>query len=215
MLTPAKILKLWNRVNDRFGLEEADDEDDKGKGKKKPSPKVKQAEKENERISKGLTRLRNIARGDLGDPSTIKKFTKAQDKTVKSMKKYCKLLKGSDLKDSVQDLGKLRKAAKQLTIAVEELGTGPFAEDEGEVDLAALTEGWPPQLITECEQAYTRSRWSNGSPTEFRRTLAAARFYWAFRWLGDSRQRFHHHRKSDAARARMLEEAQRWLLIDP
>lgn len=83
----------------------------------------------------------------------------------------------------------------------------------GELDLAALTEGWSPQLITECEQAYTRSRWSNGSPTEFRRTLAAARFYWAFRWLGDSRRRFHHHRKSDATLARMLEEAQRWPLI--
>lgn len=83
----------------------------------------------------------------------------------------------------------------------------------GELDLAALTEGWRPQLVAECERAYASSRWPDGAPTTFRRTLAAARLYWAFRWLGDSRTRFHHHRKSEGTLARLLEEAQRWPLL--
>src|SRR5438045_1284408 len=116
-LGPAKILKLWNRVNDRFGFEEGD-KDDK---KKKTSTKEKLAAKEDERVEKGLTKLRNLGRGDLTDPAAAGKFGKAKDKTVKSMKKYCKLLKGNDLKDAVQDLTKMRKAVKQLTVVVEGL----------------------------------------------------------------------------------------------
>src|SRR5688500_6780967 len=102
MLSPAKILKLWKRVNDRFGLAE---DDPKAKGKeKKPSSKAKQAEKEDLRVDKNLTRLRVISKGNLSEPGTAKKFLKSRDKTAKSMKKYCKLLKSNDLKDSVQDL---------------------------------------------------------------------------------------------------------------
>jgi hypothetical protein len=139
MLTPAKVLKLWNRLNDRFGLD--DEEDGKGQGKeKKPSPKVKQFEKEGGRVTKGLTRLRNVARGDLKDPGTIARFIKARDVSVKSMKKYCKLLKGDSLKEAVEDLGKLRKAAKQLTVVVEKMEAKPYPPEteEGEVDLNAL-----------------------------------------------------------------------------
>src|SRR5688572_30594395 len=112
MFTPAMILKTWKRVNDRFGLAE---DDPKAKGKDK------QAEKEDTRIEKSLTGLRTIARGDLADPGTGNKFLKSRDRTAKSMKKYCKLLKGNDLKDSVEDLGKFRKAVKQLTVLVEAL----------------------------------------------------------------------------------------------
>ncbi len=142
MFTPAKILKLWNRVIDRFGFAEEDDEgggNKSAKTKTKPSPKLKQAEKENTRIGKGLTKLRRISQGDLSDPGTAGKFTKTQDKTVKSMKKFCKLLKSNDLKESVEDLTKLRKSVKQLTIVVENLGTGPFEEDGGaEADLGLI-----------------------------------------------------------------------------
>jgi hypothetical protein len=82
----------------------------------------------------------------------------------------------------------------------------------GELDLASLTEGWTPQLVDECEREYASARWPDGAPPEFPRTLAAARLCWAFRWLGDSRKRFQHHRKSEVRLARMLEEAQRWPL---
>jgi aminoglycoside phosphotransferase (APT) family kinase protein len=83
----------------------------------------------------------------------------------------------------------------------------------GELDLASLTEGWSPPLVQECEREYTAARWRGGTPQEFERTLAAARLCWAFRWLGDSRERFHNHRRSEARLARMLEEARRWPLI--
>lgn len=136
-LTPVKVYKLWNRVNDRFGPEE---EDDKDKGKrKKANPKVVLAEKENKRIDKGLFKLRRIAKSDMTQESNVAKFEKTKEKTVKSMKKYCKMLKGDALRDEVQDLTKFRKAMKQLTIVVEDLEPKTDQEDEeGQADLNLL-----------------------------------------------------------------------------
>jgi hypothetical protein len=135
-LSPAKIVKLWKRVNDRFGPEEGDKKDKK----KKPSAKEKLAEKEGERIDKGLVRLREAGKKDLKEPAAAAKFQKVQGKAVKSLQKYCKLLKGNDLKESVQDITKFRKLVKQITIVVEGLETGPFTDDEGEVDLNAISD---------------------------------------------------------------------------
>ena len=134
MLSPATILKLWKRVNDRFGPA---GEDPKGKGdaKTKVSTKAKQAEKEDTRINKGLTNLRNRARGDLTTPVAAAAFLKSRDVTVKSMHKYCKLLRGNDLKDSVKDLTRFRKAVKQLTVAVAALKVGPFPKEEEQWEL--------------------------------------------------------------------------------
>jgi aminoglycoside phosphotransferase (APT) family kinase protein len=57
----------------------------------------------------------------------------------------------------------------------------------GEVDLAALTGGeWPEGLVRECEQEYSAARWAGVvMPEHFPATLAAARMYLHFRWLGD------------------------------
>jgi hypothetical protein len=55
----------------------------------------------------------------------------------------------------------------------------------GEIDLASLTEGWPPRIVRQCEREYRRARWPEGPPDDFERTLAAARLYLHFRWLGD------------------------------
>jgi hypothetical protein len=44
----------------------------------------------------------------------------------------------------------------------------------GEIDLAALTEGWPPGFVEQCELEYQRARWPEGPPTGFERRLAAA-----------------------------------------
>ncbi len=56
-----------------------------------------------------------------------------------------------------------------------------------EIDLAALTEGksWPAKVVSRCEDGYQRARWPEGVPAGFQRTLAAARIYLQFRWLGD------------------------------
>ena len=57
----------------------------------------------------------------------------------------------------------------------------------GAIDLVALTEGegWSPKLVRRCEIEYLRARWPNGAPADFQRTLAAARLYMHFRWLGE------------------------------
>jgi hypothetical protein len=55
----------------------------------------------------------------------------------------------------------------------------------GEIDLASLTEGWPVEVVRECEHEYQRARWPEGSPDDFELTLAAARLYLHFRWLGE------------------------------
>jgi hypothetical protein len=55
----------------------------------------------------------------------------------------------------------------------------------GEVDLAALTEGWEPDVVLACEREYGRARWSNSLASNFDRRMWAARLYWGFRWLGD------------------------------
>jgi len=57
----------------------------------------------------------------------------------------------------------------------------------GEIDLAMLTDGagWPAELVRRCADNYQRARWPGGAPAGFHRTLAAARAYVQFRWLGD------------------------------
>src|SRR5262245_38698115 len=57
----------------------------------------------------------------------------------------------------------------------------------GEIDLAMLTDGagWPALLVRQCEDHYRRTRRPDGAAAEFKRTLAAARMYVQFRWLGD------------------------------
>lgn len=55
----------------------------------------------------------------------------------------------------------------------------------GEIDLAALTDEWPPPIAERCVLEYRRARWPRGAPADFARRLALARLYWNFRWLGE------------------------------
>jgi len=55
----------------------------------------------------------------------------------------------------------------------------------GEIDLAALTANWGPEIGRQCELEYQRARWPAGSPGDFERRLYAAQIYLCFRWLGD------------------------------
>ena len=55
----------------------------------------------------------------------------------------------------------------------------------GMVDLATLTERWTPDVRRELEREYQRARWSEGATRDFASSLAAARIYVQFRWLGD------------------------------
>jgi len=55
----------------------------------------------------------------------------------------------------------------------------------GELDLVALVDRWPDQIADQCVLEYQRSRWPQGPPKEFERTLTLASVYLQFRWLGD------------------------------
>jgi hypothetical protein len=55
----------------------------------------------------------------------------------------------------------------------------------GEIDVACLTDEWPQDLVELATTAYQSSRWPQGPPHDFVRTVQAARLYWLFRWLTD------------------------------
>jgi len=55
----------------------------------------------------------------------------------------------------------------------------------GEIDLAALTDGWPPDVSRDLEAEYQHARWPSGPPPEFERNLDRARAFLQLRWLGD------------------------------
>jgi hypothetical protein len=55
----------------------------------------------------------------------------------------------------------------------------------GEIDVAALLEGWGEKPAAEFALEYGRARWATVPPPDNVRTLDAARLYWLFRWLGD------------------------------
>jgi hypothetical protein len=56
----------------------------------------------------------------------------------------------------------------------------------GELDLAALIEGWQPSITKLCIAEYLRSRWPRGAPPDIRRNITVARIYWHLRWLGEN-----------------------------
>ncbi|MEO7251006.1 MAG: aminoglycoside phosphotransferase family protein [Arenimonas sp.] len=60
----------------------------------------------------------------------------------------------------------------------------------GEIDLAALSDGWPSEIVAACEREYVAARWPLGAPNDFGRRLALARLYWALRWIGNSSEAF-------------------------
>jgi len=55
----------------------------------------------------------------------------------------------------------------------------------GQIDLSTLTEGYPEDIVTECELAYQQARWPDGIPAGSGCMLDAARIYMHLRWLGD------------------------------
>jgi hypothetical protein len=61
-----------------------------------------------------------------------------------------------------------------------------------------------PEVTVACEREYSRVRWPDGAPRRFRRSLAAARLYLNFRWLGDVPEWIHRKKtqlRYDALRA--------------
>jgi hypothetical protein len=57
----------------------------------------------------------------------------------------------------------------------------------GEIDVACLTECWSDQDQQNCVREYSRARWPQGPPVEFRRRLAIAEMYLQLRWIGQRR----------------------------
>lgn len=55
----------------------------------------------------------------------------------------------------------------------------------GQIDLAALTQNWPRQMIRRLSLEYKRARWPRGEPDNFDQLFGIARVYMILRWLGD------------------------------
>jgi len=62
------------------------------------------------------------------------------------------------------------------------------ARGMGQIDLASLTERWPPDVAAKCEHHYRLARWPDGAPPDLSSALDAARLYLQLRWLGSDRQ---------------------------
>jgi thiamine kinase-like enzyme len=57
----------------------------------------------------------------------------------------------------------------------------------GELDLAALVDGWSAGTVDACLGDYRQARWSPGGDHGHHERLAAARLFLAARWLGGHR----------------------------
>jgi hypothetical protein len=133
---PAQVLKLWKKANERFGPEE---DPKKRDAKAKVSDKEKFAFKQMDQVFKGLTALRNTARGGVDTAPKVDKFKGVQRQVVKVMQLFCKTLKALPA-TGAKDLTKYRKVIRQLTIVVKEMDPKlSDLSDEGNPDLSVLS----------------------------------------------------------------------------
>lgn len=56
----------------------------------------------------------------------------------------------------------------------------------GEIDLAAVTEGWSENIAQECRRVYRSVRWPDATAHDFDQRMDAAGIYLCLRWLGDT-----------------------------
>lgn len=59
------------------------------------------------------------------------------------------------------------------------------AVSAGEIDLAALIEGWKPEDVALAKRSYVDARWGGESPDDFEESVEAARVYLHLQALGD------------------------------
>jgi hypothetical protein len=59
------------------------------------------------------------------------------------------------------------------------------AVSAGEIDLAALTEGWKPEDVRLATESYVDARWEGNAPDDFAESIEAARVYLHLQALGD------------------------------
>ncbi|TMI41289.1 hypothetical protein E6H21_03235 [Candidatus Bathyarchaeota archaeon] len=55
----------------------------------------------------------------------------------------------------------------------------------GQIDLAALTQNWPRQMVGRMVKEYKQTRWPKGEPDNFDWLFRIANVYMVLRWLGD------------------------------
>ncbi|GAC1475907.1 MAG: hypothetical protein NVSMB9_29310 [Isosphaeraceae bacterium] len=58
----------------------------------------------------------------------------------------------------------------------------------GEIDLAAMTEGWSDEIVASCFREYVASRWPDDPSAGNEMRFAAAQMFFQFRWLGDQQE---------------------------
>jgi hypothetical protein len=134
---PGKILKMWQRATEKFGMapQKADAKKDPKKG---PGEKEKAVESQQAHVAKGLTKLRDVAKTGVQTPEKVNAFNSTRNVVVKTMKKFCLTIK-SFKPEGTKDIAKLRLSSKQLTVVVENLKVNLLeTDDDGEADLSVL-----------------------------------------------------------------------------
>ena len=74
----------------------------------------------------------------------------------------------------------------------------------GEIDLAALTENWPEEIVKQCKLEYQRERWGKSTHVNFQQRFDAARIYLQLRWLGEQKGLTPHEYKNNLWRFEKL-----------
>lgn len=82
----------------------------------------------------------------------------------------------------------------------------------GAVDIAALTECWREEIVSQCLARYCATRWPDGAPEDFAEVLDIARAYWLFRWPGEVEHKAD--KRLQTRVPRLAEIAARWGVID-
>lgn len=59
----------------------------------------------------------------------------------------------------------------------------------GVIDLVGISENWDEDVVAQCIDTYCEHRWGIDRPSDFDERLEMAKLYYAFRWLGNRRDR--------------------------
>lgn len=82
----------------------------------------------------------------------------------------------------------------------------------GAVDIAALTECWREETVSQCLARYCATRWPEGAPDDFSEVLDIARVYWLFRWPGEVEHKAD--KRLQKRLPQLAEIARRWGVIN-
>jgi hypothetical protein len=143
MNNPSNIIKLWAKAKEVY---------EKGKNPKELGPT---GEKQKTGIKRGLTNLRDQARKGLESPEKVDAFEQTRKQVLRSLRNYCRFLKGSKEEDKTR-LPRFLKSVMQITVAVQKLPVDNIDNsDGGDPNLSDLAQFDTEALARELEKPET------------------------------------------------------------